>query len=542
MHFKQELLQGLREPHGLELLSDGRLRCVAAPIPGSRLIVIDPDDERASQTADSEGVRREGDFDDRTCAFGSFKRRAKPWLLPDQQGSPKQLPGFTRGAINPAHAMHQKIRCVRFFAARKHPDYNRFMKVTVGVSGGIAAYKAAELVRILQRQALDVHVVMTQAAQQFIQPLTFAALTGNKVITGMWSSPEDSTGNLASSIEHMDAAQTTDALVVAPATANVLAKFSHGIADDFLTTLYLATTAPVVVAPAMNVNMWQHSATQANLEILEKRGVRIVSPASGYLACGMVGDGRLADPDTILQATLEVLHGHNDLSGEVVLITAGGTREAVDPVRYLGNRSSGKMGYALAEAAQKRGARVILVTAPTALKPPAGVEVLQVVTTEEMRNAVVSHLDQATIVIKAAAVADYKPRIQAEQKLKRTGPLTLELEPTADILAEVAQIRRPGMLVIGFAAETENPLIHGRDKLLRKGADAIVLNDVSREGLGFDSDNNAATFLTDQTAIDFPAMTKRELADRILSEVLTLRRPAAILSEISSESLQGPRN
>jgi phosphopantothenoylcysteine decarboxylase/phosphopantothenate--cysteine ligase len=410
------------------------------------------------------------------------------------------------------------------------------MKVTVGVSGGIAAYKAGELVRALQRQALDVHVVMTEAAQQFVQPLTFAALTGHKVITGMWSAEQNDEANLASSIEHMDAAQTTDALIVAPATANMLAKFAHGIADDFLSTLYLAVTAPVVVAPAMNVNMWQHVATQTNLEILEKRGVRIVSPGSGYLACGMTGAGRLAENDAIVAATLEVLHGRNDLAGETVLITAGGTREAVDPVRYLGNRSSGKMGYALAEAAQKRGARVILITAPTALKPPANCEVLPIVTSDEMRAAVLSRLDQASIVVKAAAVADYKPRIRAEQKLKRTGPITLELEPTADILAEVAQVRKPGTLVIGFAAETNDPLIHGRDKLLRKGADAIVLNDVSREGLGFDSDHNAATFLTAQTAIDLPAMTKRELADRILTEVLTLRRPSSIVAETGSAS------
>ena len=220
-----------------------------------------------------------------------------------------------------------------------------------------------------------------------------------------------------------------------------------------------------------------------------------------------------------------------DLAGETVLITAGGTREAIDPVRFLGNRSSGKMGYALAEAAAKRGAKVILVSAPTALRPPANTEVVSVVTTEEMRAAVLSRLDEATIVIKAAAVADYRPVIQAEQKLKRTGPLTIELQPTEDILAEVVQRRRDGMLVIGFAAETENAIVHGRDKLLRKGADAIVLNDVSREGVGFDSDRNAVTFLTRQTAIDLPEMSKRELADRILEEVMTLRRPQKMVAE-----------
>ena len=315
------------------------------------------------------------------------------------------------------------------------------MKVTVGVSGGIAAYKAAELVRALQRQALDVHVVMTEAARQFIAPLTFASLTGHKVITSMWSEDlgESTEGDsskerggpspsakdqaeLNSAIEHIGEAQSTDALVVAPATANLLAKFAHGIADDFLTTLYLATRAPVIVAPAMNVNMWEHPATQANLATLTSRGVEIVAPGSGYLACGMTGSGRLAESAEIVQAVLDRIHRRNDFAGEVVLVTAGGTREAIDPVRFLGNRSSGKMGYALAETAARRGARVILVSAPTSLPAPSNCEVIPVITAEEMRHAVMSRLDQATIVIKAAAVADYRLRAPAEQKLKRDGP------------------------------------------------------------------------------------------------------------------------
>jgi phosphopantothenoylcysteine decarboxylase/phosphopantothenate--cysteine ligase len=407
------------------------------------------------------------------------------------------------------------------------------MKVTVGVTGGIAAYKSAELVRDLQKHALDVHVVMTAAAQQFIAPLTFAALTGHKVITDLWTPEGSDPGDAASAIEHIDAAQSTDALVVAPATADILAKFAHGIADDFLTTMYLATTAPVIVAPAMNANMWNHAATQANLEILANRHVRIVAPESGYLACGMVGAGRLAENSAIVDAVLSVLLHRNDLAGETVLITAGGTREALDPVRFLGNRSSGKMGYAMAEAAQRRGARVILVSAPTALRAPANVEVVPVVTTQQMRDAVLSRLDQASIVIKAAAVADYRPRSPADQKMRRKGPLTLELEPTEDILAAVVEQRRPGMLVVGFAAETEDVLAHGRDKLLRKGADAIVLNDVSREGVGFDSDRNAVTFLTRDRAIELPELTKRELADQILDEILTLRSPR---KELLSES------
>src|SRR5579864_5185697 len=274
------------------------------------------------------------------------------------------------------------------------------MRVTVGVSGGIAAYKAAELVRELQRQALEVHVVMTEAATKFVQPLTFTALSGHKVITSLWDEAGTAEGAYDSSIEHIGEAQWTEALVVAPATANILAKFVHGIADDFLTTMYLATTAPVLVAPAMNVNMWNHPATQANLEILRQRGVRVVEPGTGDLACGMVGVGRMAEPVAIADAVLNALGRRHDLAGEVVLVTAGGTREALDPVRYVGNRSSGKMGYALAEAAQTRGAQVILISGPSALYPSARCELVKVTTAEEMRQAVLGRLPDATMVIK----------------------------------------------------------------------------------------------------------------------------------------------
>jgi phosphopantothenoylcysteine decarboxylase/phosphopantothenate--cysteine ligase len=414
--------------------------------------------------------------------------------------------------------------------------YNRAMRVTVGVSGGIAAYKAAELVRALQRQALEVHVVMTEAAGKFVQPLTFAALTGHKVIASLWddAGAGDSAYNAASEqngIEHIGEAQWADALVVAPATANILAKFAHGIADDFLTTMYLATTAPVLVAPAMNVNMWEHPATQANLEILRQRGVRVIQPGTGDLACGMVGAGRMAEPEAIADAVLSALGRRHDLAGEVVLVTAGGTREALDPVRFLGNRSSGKMGYALAEAAQSRGAKVILISGPSALHPPAHCEVLRITTAGEMREAVLARMNEATLVIKAAAVADYRPVNVSEQKLKRSGPLTLELAPTEDILAEVARRRRPGQLIVGFAAETQNQMANGRAKLLAKGADAIVVNDVSGESTGFDADMNAATFLTLTTAIELPEMSKHSLADRILDEILTLRRPRSVVVE-----------
>jgi len=409
------------------------------------------------------------------------------------------------------------------------------MRVTVGVSGGIAAYKAAELVRALQRQALEVHVVMTEAAGKFIQPLTFVALTGHKVITSLWDDAGTSDGAYDSSIEHIAEAQWAEALVVAPATANILAKFAHGIADDFLTTMYLATQAPVLVAPAMNTNMWDHPATQANLEILRHRGVRVVEPGTGQLACGTVGAGRMAEPEAIADAVLNALGRRHDLAGEVLLVTAGGTREALDPVRFLGNRSSGKMGYALADAAQSRGAKVILVSGPSVLHPPAHCELVRVTTAAEMRAAVLERMAAATLVIKAAAVADYRPISVSEQKLKRTGPLTIELAPTEDILAEVARLRRPGQLIVGFAAETENRMENGRAKLLRKGADAIVVNDVSAEGLGFDSDLNAATFLTASTAIEMPEMPKRKLADRILDEIMTLRRPRPLMLELDED-------
>ncbi|MGH9588845.1 MAG: bifunctional phosphopantothenoylcysteine decarboxylase/phosphopantothenate--cysteine ligase CoaBC [Terracidiphilus sp.] len=415
------------------------------------------------------------------------------------------------------------------------------MRVTVGVCGGIAAYKAAELVRSLQRQALEVHVVMSQAACRFVQPLTFAALTGHKVITSLWEDPiaAEDTAAAQSGIDHIAEAQWADALVVAPATANVLARFAQGIADDFLTTMYLATTSPVLVAPAMNVNMWSHPATRANLEILRRRGVRVIEPGTGELACGMVGAGRMAEPDSIADAVLAAIGRRHDIAGEIVLVTAGGTREALDPVRFLGNRSSGKMGYALADAAQSRGARVILVSGPTVLHPPAHCEFVKVVSADQMREAVLARMSDATLVIKAAAVADYRPVAFSAQKLKRSGPLTLELAPTEDILAEVVRRRRAGQIIVGFAAETENRMENGRAKLLRKGADAIVVNQVTGNGLGIEADNNAATFLTPSTAIELPEMPKRQLADRILDEILALRRPRSVVVELDeSEDAQ----
>ncbi|MBV8206969.1 MAG: bifunctional phosphopantothenoylcysteine decarboxylase/phosphopantothenate--cysteine ligase CoaBC [Acidobacteria bacterium] len=401
------------------------------------------------------------------------------------------------------------------------------MKICLGVSGGIAAYKAAEVARLLQeRHAATVQVVMTRAAQEFVRPLTFAALTGQKVITGLFAAGEGAP-NLDSAIEHIAVAQSIQALVVAPATADVLAKFARGLADDFLSTLYLATTAPVIVAPAMNVNMWQHPATRENLEVLRVRGVRIVEPEEGWLACGMTGPGRLADPERIVAEVGAIFEGGTTLQGETVLVTAGPTREPLDPVRYLGNRSSGRMGYALAEVAQRRGARVILVSGPVSLPAPSAVELVRVETAVEMGNAVMARLPEATVVIKAAAVADYRPAERSEQKIRRTGSLNLHLEPTPDILAEVVARRDGHTLVIGFAAETENTLENARRKLSAKRVDAIVVNDVSRSDIGFDSERNAVTIIGHDFVEEVPLAPKLEVAGRVLECVGRLRRARA---------------
>jgi phosphopantothenoylcysteine decarboxylase/phosphopantothenate--cysteine ligase len=397
------------------------------------------------------------------------------------------------------------------------------MRITLGVTGGVAAYKAAELVRLLQQDGFTVQVVMTRGAREFITPLTFAALSGQKVITDLFEKSPTGEANVESAIEHIAVAQRTDLLLVAPATADILAKFARGIADDFLTTLYLATAAPVIVAPAMNVNMWNHPATQANLQILRQRGVRVVEPGAGYLACGMTGQGRLAENETIVAAVMEALGASQDLNGETVLITAGPTREKIDPVRYLTNRSSGRMGYALAEAALRRGARVLLVSGPTSLTSPGAAEITRVESTEEMRDAVLKLLPQATIVIKTAAVSDYRPKNAAGQKIKRKGPMTLELEATPDILKELS-LQKGSQIVVGFAAETENVLENARQKLVSKNLDAIVVNDVSREGVGFDSERNAVTIISRDEVVEVPETTKWEVAQRVLDQVVRLRQ------------------
>jgi len=406
------------------------------------------------------------------------------------------------------------------------------MQIALGVTGGIAAYKAAEIVRLLQDRGLRVQVIMTDAAQEFIRPLTFAALTGEKVITGMFNAGSEQP-NLDSAVEHIAVAQSIDALLVAPATADTIAKFAQGIANDFLSTLYLATKAPVIVAPAMNVNMWEHPATRGNLEVLRERGVHVVEPDSGYLACRMVGAGRLAEPEHIVAVTLDRLGISQELAGETVLITAGPTHETIDPVRYLGNRSSGKMGYALAEAALRRGAKVVLVSGPTALEPPAAVETFFVETAQQMRTAVLDRWERANLVIMAAAVADYHVKNASSEKIKRNGPIELQLEPNADILADLGTLRnatgKNAPLLIGFAAETENLLENARAKLSKKQVDAIVLNDVSRSDIGFNSDRNAVTIVTASEALEVPQASKLEIAQKILDAVVRLRRPEATL-------------
>jgi phosphopantothenoylcysteine decarboxylase/phosphopantothenate--cysteine ligase len=395
-------------------------------------------------------------------------------------------------------------------------------KVLLGVCGGIAAYKAVEIVRSLQQQGIEVRVIMTSSAQQFVQPLTFSTITGHKVYTSLWEEPlADPEGS--QQIEHIALAQWADALVIAPATANTLATLSHGLAGDVLAATYLACTAPVVIAPAMNVNMWNHAATQANVATLKSRGHVFVAPESGYLACGMTGDGRLADTSAIVAAVLDQLQPANDLAGETVLITTGGTREPIDPVRFLGNRSSGRMGFALAAAAHRRGARVIVVAGTVSVPAAPGCEVVSVQTAAEMQAAVLQHLPDATMVIGAAAVADFRARHVSTHKLERDAGMTLELEPTEDIMRLAAARRVPGTLVIAFAAEMGLDRERARQKLSRKGADAIVLNNISQDGTGFDSERNAVVFLTADDAIEMREATKDEIAEKILDQLTSLR-------------------
>ncbi len=387
-------------------------------------------------------------------------------------------------------------------------------KIILAVGGGIAAYKSAELARLLVKRGDRVQVVMTAAACEFIQPLTFATLTGNRVITGLYDAN--------SYVEHIEAARAHDILLIAPATAGILGRLANGLADDFLSTLYLAFTGDVVLAPSMNDNMWRHAATQQNLRTLEARGARVVSPGEGYLACGSIGPGRLAEPAEIVAA---LGSARRDLEGETVLVTAGPTQEPLDPVRYLSNRSSGKMGYALAGEARRRGASVILVSGPVSLESPVGVDRVAVRTAAEMREAVLARLEAATIVIMCAAVADFRPARQEERKIKKSGEVgPLELVSTADILTELGK-KKGDRLLIGFAAETDNLEAEAQRKLQAKNCDMVVANRVGEPDVGFDSDMNEVLLVFPSGEPRLVARApKREIAGAILDEAVRLRK------------------
>ncbi|HBS60829.1 MAG TPA: bifunctional phosphopantothenoylcysteine decarboxylase/phosphopantothenate--cysteine ligase CoaBC [Firmicutes bacterium] len=389
--------------------------------------------------------------------------------------------------------------------------------IVAGVTGGIAAYKAADLASRLRKQGADLHVIMTRSATEFIQPLTFREITGNPVIVSMWDEPK------RWSVQHIGLARKADLFVIVPATANVLGKISHGIADDMLTTTVMATTAPVLFVPAMNSAMYLNPIVQDNIKRLKAYGYLFMEPVAGPLACGESGIGRLPEPADIAEYIGQCLAEDQTLAGKKILITAAGTQEPIDPVRYIGNRASGKMGYALAEAAKNKGASVVLVSGPTHLAPPAGVELIAVNTAGEMRDAGVSRFPELDVVIKTAAVADYRPKVTTEQKIKKAaGELVLTLEKTPDILRELGQ-QKQHQILVGFAAETENLLEHGRDKLYRKNLDMLVVNDVTAAGAGFATDTNIVNIMfPDGTVEEWPIMTKKRVAEKLLGKIIEL--------------------
>ena len=392
--------------------------------------------------------------------------------------------------------------------------------IALGVCGGIAAYKAVEVLRGLQRAGCEVRVAMTKRACEFVQPLTFRALSGSHVVV------DDYAPDNPDPIAHITFSQTADLLIVAPATANMIAKFANGVADDFLSSTYLACFAPVLIAPAMNTTMLEHPATQRNLKRLRADGVHFVEPDAGEMACGTIGPGRLSEPERIVAAALEILSLAKDLAGERLLITVGATREEIDPVRFISNRSSGRMGFALAEAALKRGAEVTLVAGITTVNPPAGAKVVRALSAEEMSQAVAQQIANHSVFVGAAAIADYRPAQRAEQKIKKSADqITLTLERTPDVLSQVAASRANGMLVVGFAAETENVIENAKEKLQRKQLDAIVANDVTRQDSGFDTATNAITIITKDgnNPVELPLLSKREAAERILDVIVKLR-------------------
>jgi phosphopantothenoylcysteine decarboxylase / phosphopantothenate---cysteine ligase len=398
-------------------------------------------------------------------------------------------------------------------------------RIGLGVCGGIAAYKAIEVLRGLQRADCEVRVCMTRHATEFIQPLTFRALTNNYVLV------DDYDRDNPDPIAHINFSQTIDLFIVVPTTANVIAKFAHGIADDFLTSTYLAATCPILVAPAMNSEMWNKQSTQRNLQTLRDDGVFFVEPANGRLACETVGIGKLEDVDVIVESALKLLNAETlrrrDLQGEKILITTGGTREELDPVRFISNHSSGKMGFAVAEIAANRGADVTVIAGATTVEPPENVKVIRAVSTDAMHQAVLANLSNATVYIGVAAVADYRPKNRADYKIKKNNDeLIIELEKTTDILADVSKNRHSGLIVVGFAAETNDLESYAKSKMERKNLDIIVANDVSNKDTGFGSENNKALILVrnSEKAIEIPLMSKREMADKILDEVVRLRQ------------------
>lgn len=392
--------------------------------------------------------------------------------------------------------------------------------VVLGVTGGIAVYKACELLRLLQKRGIDVFVVMTQNACRFVAPLTFETLSGHPVAVDTFDRPQ------TWEVEHIALAKRADLFLIAPATANIMGKMACGIADDMLSTTVMATRAPVLVAPAMNTGMWENAAVQQNVKTLRARGVEIVAPVSGHLACGDSGAGKLEDVEVIAERACELLFAKKDMEGLRVMVTAGPSREALDPVRYISNRSSGKMGYAIAQAAQKRGAEVTLLSGPVAIEAPQGVKLVLFTTTQELLDRASELAQEQDLLIQAAAPADYRAKEVAPQKIKKQGgePMTFTLVENPDVAATLGKAKRSGQVFVGFAAETNDVLAHARDKLARKNLDMIVANDVTRPGAGFDVDTNIVTLITKDGQEALPMMSKAEVAQRILDRALALRR------------------
>ena len=392
--------------------------------------------------------------------------------------------------------------------------------VVLGVTGGIAVYKACELLRLLQKRGIDVFVVMTQNACRFVAPLTFETLSGHPVAVDTFDRPQ------TWEVEHIALAKRADLFLIAPATANIMGKMACGIADDMLSTTVMATRAPVLVAPAKNTGMWENTAVQQNVKTLRARGVEIVAPVSGHLACGDSGAGKLEDVAVIAERACELLFAKKDMEGLRVMVTAGPSREALDPVRYISNRSSGKMGYAIAQAAQKRGAEVTLLSGPVAIEAPQGVKLVPFTTTQELLDRASELAQEQDLLIQAAAPADYRAKEVAPQKIKKQGgePMTFTLVENPDVAATLGKAKRSGQVFVGFAAETNDVLAHAKDKLARKNLDMIVANDVTRPGAGFDVDTNIVTLITKDGQEALPMMSKAEVAQRILDRALALRR------------------